>query len=186
MAAATILRPEDLEKQEHEEPKKGLKAFVRVLKEPGSRPNHPEKRCLVTYLNVNGLDALTLWDSGSTSTAMSPPFADVSKALVFRLTNPVVLQLRTVGSRSRINFGTKSNIVSEGYTGPGYFDVVNIDKYDIIIGTPFMHEQGVVLDFETKCVRIGTVTIPGRIIDGEEADAIARRHRLKKPEPPRK
>ncbi|PBK78944.1 hypothetical protein ARMGADRAFT_871559, partial [Armillaria gallica] len=119
-------------------------------------------------LNVNGLDALTLWDSGSTSTAMSPPFADVSKALVFRLTNPVVLQLGTVGSRSRINFGTKSNIVSDGYTGPGYFDVVNIDKYDVIIGTPFMHEHGVVLDFNTKCVQIGNVTIPAKIIDGEQ------------------
>ncbi|PBK79000.1 hypothetical protein ARMGADRAFT_861969, partial [Armillaria gallica] len=98
---------------------------------------------LVTYLNMNRLDALILWDSGSTSTAMSPPFADVSKALVFRLMNPVVLQLGTVGSCSKINFRTKSNIVSDGYTGPGYFDVVNIDKYDVIIGAPFMHEHGV-------------------------------------------
>ncbi|KAK0185564.1 hypothetical protein F5146DRAFT_892766, partial [Armillaria mellea] len=92
---------------------------------------HNKKRCLVTYLNVNGLNTLTLWDSGSTSTAMSPPFADVSKALVFRLINPIVLQLGTVGSRSRINFGTKSKIMSESYTGPSYFDVVNIDKYDV-------------------------------------------------------
>lgn len=185
MAVATELRPEETTKEATEEPKRGLKTFVRVLKDPGTRPTHNEKRCLVTYLNVNGLDALTLWDSGSTSTAMSPPFADVSKALVFRLTNPVVLQLGTVGSRSRINFGTKSNIVSDGYTGPGYFDVVNIDKYNVIIGTPFMHEHGVVLDFKTKCIRIGNVTIPAKIIDGKEADLIARRHCLRRPEPPR-
>ncbi len=95
MVAAMELRPEEIE-----EPKRGLKSFVRVLKDPGTRPSHIKKRCLVMYLNMNGLDALILWDSGSTSTAMSPPFADVSKALVFQVTNPVVLQLRTIGSRS--------------------------------------------------------------------------------------
>ncbi len=158
LVAATELQPDELV-EEHDELKRGLKSFVHVLKELGARPCHTEKRCLVTYLNVNGLDALTLWDSGSTSTAMSPPFADVLKALVFQLMNPVVLQLGTVGSRSRINFGTKSKIVSEGYMGPGYFDIVNIDKYNVIIGTPFMHEHGVILDFETKCVQIRTTII---------------------------
>ncbi len=128
----------------------------------------------MTYLKVNGLEAVTLWDSGSTSTAMSPPFADISKALVFRLTNPVTLQLGTVGSRSRINFGTNSDIESSGYTGPTYFDVVNVDKYDVIIGTPFMHAHNVVLDFEKKCVHVNGTELAVKIIDGDEADMIAR------------
>ncbi|PBK92972.1 hypothetical protein ARMGADRAFT_1030433 [Armillaria gallica] len=37
---------------------------------------------------------------------MSPQFADITKALVFNLTEPITLQLGTVGSWSKINFGT--------------------------------------------------------------------------------
>ncbi|PBK82268.1 hypothetical protein ARMGADRAFT_868434, partial [Armillaria gallica] len=136
-----------------------------------------DKRCLVTMLQVNGLDAVMLWDSGSTSMVMSPAFMDISKALVSRLCNPVVLQLGTMGSRARINFGMTSTITSQGYSGPEYFDVININKYDIIMGTPFMHHNNVVLDFERKCVIVNGRQIPGKMLDGEEADKIVRRHR---------
>ncbi len=98
-----------------------------------------DKLCLSTYIDVNGMSALALWDSGSTSTAMSPHFADISKTLIFNLTEPVTLQLGTVGSRSKINFGTMANIAIAGLNPTEYIDVVNIDRYDILIGTPFMH-----------------------------------------------
>ncbi len=137
-------------------------------------------------LRVNGLDAVTLWDSGSTSTAMSPAFADISKALVSRLRNPVVLQLGTVGSRARINYGMTSMISSQGYSGSEYFDVINIDKYDVIIGTPFMHHNKVILDFDRKCVMVNGKQIPGKVIEGDEADKIARRYRMRRPEDEKK
>ncbi|PBK86159.1 hypothetical protein ARMGADRAFT_940950 [Armillaria gallica] len=95
--------------------------------------------CLLTYMNVNGIMALTLWDSGSTLTAMSLHFADVSRALVFNLIEPVTLQLGTVGSRSKINFGTMAQMELAGLTPLEYIDVVNIDCYDLLMGTLFMH-----------------------------------------------
>lgn len=161
------------------------KIQLRVQKEPRDRPTITDKRCLVTMVRINSLDAVTLWDSGSTSTAMSPAFADVSKALVAQLSNPVTLQLGTVGSRAKINYGTTAAITTEGYSGPEYFDVVNIDKYDAIVGMPFMHRNGVVLDFNKKCVIINGKTMSGRILNGDEADKMARRHRLRRPEEPR-
>ncbi|KAK0430216.1 hypothetical protein EV421DRAFT_1670374, partial [Armillaria borealis] len=103
-------------------------------------------------LKVNGLTVLALWDTGSTSTAMSPNCTDLSKAIVFNLTAPVTLQLGTIGSQSKINFGTKSKVEMPGYTGPEYFDMVNIDRYEVLIGTLFMHRHKVVLDFEKNCV----------------------------------
>ena len=136
----------------------------------------------MTLLRVNDLDVVTLWDSGSTSTAMSPAFADISKALVARLVNPVVLQLGTVGSWAKINFGSTSHIAADGYAGPKYFDIVNIDKYDVIMGTPFMHRNKVILDFDQKHVVINGQTIPGRVIDGDEADKIAWCYQMKCPE----
>lgn len=116
------------------------------------------------------------------STAMSPAFADISKALVSRLVNPVVLQLGTVGSCAKINFGTNSEIKTEGFTGKEYFDVVNIDRYDAIIGMPFMHRNKVVLDFDKKRILVNGHAIAGKLVDGEEADKIARCYRLRKPE----
>ncbi|SJL16375.1 uncharacterized protein ARMOST_19897 [Armillaria ostoyae] len=154
------------------------KVHLRVSKEPGEHPVPKDKHCLVTMLNINGLDTVTLWDSRSTSTAMSPAFVDISKVLVSRLLNPVVLQLGTVGSRAKINFGTNTEIKTEGFQGREYFDVVNIDKYDAIIGTPFMHRNKVVLNFKRKRIVINGHPIAGKIIDGEEADKIARRYRL--------
>lgn len=78
-------------------------------------------------MKINGLKVPALWDTGSTSTAMSPNCADISKAIVFNLTAPVTLQLGIIGSRSKINFGSNSEVEIPGYTGPEYFNIVNID-----------------------------------------------------------
>ncbi|SJL05232.1 uncharacterized protein ARMOST_08598 [Armillaria ostoyae] len=164
------------------EPQQKGKVQLRISKELGEQPTPQDKRCLVTMFSINGLDVVTLWDSGSTSTAMSPAFADISKVLVSWLSNPVVLQLGMVGSRAKINFGTTSKIKTDGFVGEEYFDMVNIDKYDVIISTPFMHQNKVVLDFDKKRVVINDHPMSGRIIDGEEADKIAKRYRLRKPE----
>jgi hypothetical protein len=36
-----------------------------------------------------------------------------------------------------------------------YFDIVNIDRYDVTLGTVFMRKHGIVLDFKRNQVRIG-------------------------------
>lgn len=153
---------------------------LKIAIEPKSRPMYSasDKMCLSTYTDVNGIMALTLWDSGSTSMAMSPHFADISKALVFNLVEPVTLQLGTVGSRSKINFGMMANMELAGLNTQEYVDIVNIDRYDLLMGTPFMHRHNIVLDFEKKCVSINGVDIPAEVIlsNGQAHDA--RRHRL--------
>ncbi|KAG6892426.1 hypothetical protein C0992_000530, partial [Termitomyces sp. T32_za158] len=66
------------------------------------RPHYTpqEKECLVTYVEVNGHPAWTLWDSGSTTTGITPQFAHVNAIRVHELTEPLMLQLGTVGSRA--------------------------------------------------------------------------------------
>ena len=41
-----------------------------------------EKECLATWVGVNGLDAWALWDSGSTTTGITPSFAEIAKVPV--------------------------------------------------------------------------------------------------------
>ncbi|KAK0228072.1 hypothetical protein IW262DRAFT_1263602, partial [Armillaria fumosa] len=117
-------------------------------------------------------------DSGSTSTAMSPHFTDVSRALVFNLVEPVTLQLGTVGSRSKINFGTIADLEMAGLTFKDYIDIVNIDRYDLLMGTPFMHQHGVVLDFKRNCVSINGTDIPAEPVPAVGKAHDAQQHRL--------
>ncbi|PBK85236.1 hypothetical protein ARMGADRAFT_942278, partial [Armillaria gallica] len=133
---------------------------------------------LVTLMNINRLEAVTLWDSGSHSMAMSPAFADILKVLVSWLCNPVVLQLGTVESHMKINFGTMSKVRMTGFCGMEYFDIVNMDKYDVIIRTPFMHRNHVILNFDKKQVIINRQPIVEELFNGKEADRIARRYCL--------
>ncbi|KAK0445056.1 uncharacterized protein EV420DRAFT_1277131 [Desarmillaria tabescens] len=118
-------------------------------------------------MRVNGLKVLALWDTGSTSMAMSPNCADISKAIIFNLTSPMTLQLGTIGSRSKINFGTNSKVEMPGYMGPEYFDIVNINRYKVLIGTLFMHHHNVILDFNKKCIQVNRHDIPAIVIMGE-------------------
>ena len=103
---------------------------------------------MAALVKVNGLEAYALLDSGSTTISITNDFARVAKLNILQLENTVTLQLGTIGSWSIINYGTKAQIE----LGPikennAYLDIVNIDWYDMIIGTPFMRKHNFVLNF---------------------------------------
>ena len=50
----------------------------------------------------------------------------------------------------------------------GYFDVVNIPKYDIVLGLPFMYATRMVIDFGDRSIRVNTVRFPLRGIAATE------------------
>ncbi|KAJ7664154.1 hypothetical protein B0H17DRAFT_896146, partial [Mycena rosella] len=98
-------------------------------------------------LNINGVEAYALVDSGSTTNSITPEFAKATHAPRIKLDEQVTLQLGCVGNRSRINYGTRVPVDFGGIRGHVYFDQVNLDRYDCIIGTPFLNRHGVNLDF---------------------------------------
>jgi hypothetical protein len=55
-------------------------------------------RCLEAYMNINGVRAFRLFDTGSTCDALSPNFARVVKAQVADLSRLVGLYLGCKGS----------------------------------------------------------------------------------------
>ncbi|XP_006459414.1 hypothetical protein AGABI2DRAFT_116393 [Agaricus bisporus var. bisporus H97] len=142
------------------------------------RPQLPlgQKQCLASMINVKGIEAWTLWDSGSTTSGMSPSFANVAGIRVNELVDPHILQLGTVGSRSTVNFGTEADLEIGGKLYTTYLDVANFDRYDMILGTPFMHKYGVLLDFEKSSVMVDGCPIPAEDIVGD-ADSRIRQHR---------
>lgn len=157
----------------------GQRAALRVTSQAKPRPPHPSK-CIVIHGTIAGLKGVILLDSGSSINAIGPSFATVAKIQVFPLEKPVGLQLGCVGSRSKINFGTEQVLTIGTATFPVYFDVVNIDHYDIVLGIPFMKMNRVTLDFERNVFRVGTETIVP--LKGEE-DIQKMKRRGDKPAP---
>lgn len=143
------------------------------------RPKYSEeeKRCLATWVEINDLRAWTLWDSGSTTTGITPAFAELAKIPVDELEDPHVLQLGTVGSRSAIKYGADVNINVEGEKMSIYVDIANFDRYEMIIGTPFMKRNKVLLDFDKNEVIINGKRIPAIAVSTKHMDPNARRQR---------
>jgi hypothetical protein len=120
-----------------------------------------EQLCLAAYIKLNGVKAYTLFDSGSTTDSISPDFTRVAQIPVKTLEDPVTLQLGCVGSRSKINYGTEVDLEFASITNSTYLDVANLDKYDSILGTPFLRRHGISLDFESQEIVIrGKLRIP--------------------------
>ena len=122
-------------------------------------------RPMRTMLTVNGLEAYVLLDTGSTINAISPDFCRVTNIEVFRLSQPITLQLGTTGSRSKVNFGANLPVKIGGKTYKFYFDVASIDHYDMIIGTQIMEELGMVLNFKNYTIQVDSAVL--HALEGE-------------------
>jgi hypothetical protein len=129
-----------------------------------------EKQCLATYVDVGGCQAWTLWDLGSTTSGVTPSFAHVADLTVFPLSNPHTLQLGTIGSRSIVNYGTEARVKAPGVEKVTYLNVANFDRYDMIIGTPFMRQNKVWLDLESNRVIVNGVATPATPVDERDID----------------
>ena len=84
--------------------------------------------------------------------------------------NPHILQLGTVGSQATVNYGADVRLEAPGISDDTYVDIANFDRYDMIIGTPFMHKNKVILDFENKQVIVNGKPTPAVKILLDDSD----------------
>ena len=85
---------------------------------------------------------------------LSPNFIRVTKIELFLLDKPIGIQLAVTGSKSVINYGTNVTIKYKGRELKEYFDIINIDYYDAILGTPFLRKHEVIINFMNNCLRL--------------------------------
>ena len=62
--------------------------------------------------------------------------------------------MAVTGSKSVINYGANVTIKYEGRESKEYFNIINIDYYDAILGTPFLRKHEVIIDFVNNCLRL--------------------------------
>jgi hypothetical protein len=144
-----------------------------------ARPPRTEKdnRCFVARMKLHNLEAYVLLDSGCMPDSISPEFATSVGLKVHELEEPVPLQLGTIGSRSKINFGLFTDFDIGRIKGNHYFDVVNIDRHNVILGTVFMRKHGIILDFERDevCVKGNVLET---VVEGESTFQQVRRYAM--------
>ena len=92
---------------------------------------------------------------------LSLEFMRATGIKTFSLEKPIALQLACIGSRSMINYGTHATIKIGHKVVEEYFNIVNVEHYNAIVGTPFLRKMGIVLDFRSPgMAQIGNEVIP--------------------------
>ena len=140
-------------------------------------------RRLSGYWEVNGTRAHCLLDSGCEGVMISPDYVRATGIPTLKLESPVGLQLACVGSKSMINYGARSSIVFGNRHVKEYFDVANINYYDVILGMPFMWCLGITLDFTGQgAICMGMYVVPMNT-PSESSDDMQRTVTGKPPKP---
>ena len=88
---------------------------------------------------------------------------------MFALEQPIALQLACISSRLMINYGTHVTIKIGCKVVKEYFNITNVERYDTILGTPFLKKMGIVLDFRSSGIAWkGNKVIPtGKVLFNE-------------------
>ena len=125
-----------------------MKDCVRPLRK------HNDYRAISVFWEIGGIKAHYLIDSGCKGVMIFPEFTRAAKIETFTLEKPIGIQLAVMGSKSIIKYGTNSAINVNGNESKEYFNVVNIEYYDAILGTPFIKKYEVFINFIQDCRKI--------------------------------
>ncbi|KAG9123237.1 hypothetical protein FRC07_000065 [Ceratobasidium sp. 392] len=138
-----------------------------------------DQQPIMGYYRVGGVLAHVMFDSRSGTNMVSPEFVRATRLKPVELDNPVGLQMALIGSQGQINFGLNTQLKVGPYDRTHYFDISNIEKYDVLLGMPFLRRARACLDFSTNEVVIGTERLPSQYC----ADAPAAKERPPKVPP---
>ena len=111
---------------------------------------------IVVKVTVNNHPARALLDSGSLGDFMSSTLADQLQVKRITLDAPLALQLAVQGSRSKVNTRASVQLQYQNIDEARTFDVINLNNYDLILGTPWMHQHQVCIGFNPARVVIAT------------------------------
>ena len=110
---------------------------------------------IVIRVSVNGHPARALMDTGSLGDFISSTLADQLSVKRQTLDTPLSLQLAMQGSRSKVNAVTTVRLEYQGINEERTLDVININSYDLILGTPWLYQHKVCIGFNPSRIVIG-------------------------------
>jgi hypothetical protein len=111
---------------------------------------------IVILVKINGHQIRALLDTGSMADFLSTTVVDQLQLPRVTYEKPLAVQLAVHGSRSKINCGTTVNLQYQTIDCDRRFDIVNLDNYDAILGTPFLYQHQVAIGFNPSRVVVGS------------------------------
>lgn len=136
-----------------------LRSCSTKLERTSARPRDHSRsipKPIIIEVLINNQKANALLDSGLLADFMSTTLADQLGLQRTPLDKPIHVQLATKGSRTTINYGVMSQIEWGSISESRRFDVMNLDGYDIILGTPFIFQHCLTLGLNPSHVTIGS------------------------------
>ena len=115
--------------------------------EDGPARNFKNPGVMEGFIRIGEIKAHVLLDCSSTLDMVSVNYATTTKMDMFQLKKAVGLQMATSGSCTTIQFGTCTEIKIGEFHQKRYFDVVNLDRYDAILGILFLKGNEVFMNF---------------------------------------
>ena len=115
-------------------------------------------RPVVVKMEVNGHPVRALLDSGSLGDFISSMLVDQLSITRESLSLPLSLHLAVQGSRSKVNARATITLKYQSIDETRTLDVINLNSYDLILGTPWMWQHQVCLGFNPACVVVGSDT----------------------------
>ena len=100
---------------------------------------------IVVKVTMNSHPARALLDSGSLGDFISTTLVDQLGVKKTLLDIPLALQLAMQGSRSRVNAKITVQFRYQEIDELRTFDIINLNSYDLILGTLWMHQHQAVL-----------------------------------------
>jgi len=116
-------------------------------------------KSIVVEVHINGHPMRALIDSGSLADFISSKVVDLLSLPVAHLAKPLPCQLAASGSRTMITCGVDTELRYQEIFEERHFDIINLENYDVILGTPFLYQHKVFLGFNPPRIVIGSVPI---------------------------
>ena len=111
---------------------------------------------LIITVNIDGHPAQALLDSGSLGDFISSSLADQLKVKMETVATPLPVQLAVQGSRTHVNSCACVQFKYQGIDEERLFNIININSYDVILGTPWLYQHQACVGFNPGHVIIGS------------------------------
>lgn len=118
--------------------------------------NRKVPKPIILNILINGMPVQALLDTGCMADFMSTTVADQLKVKMYILAKPITVQMAVHGSRSKINCSTTVRLQYQKIDCQRRFDIVNLDNYDVILGTPFIFQHKVIIGMNPTHVAVGS------------------------------
>jgi hypothetical protein len=138
------------------------------LKPNMTKGPHPKVQigcCPTAVLKVNGIEAFVCFDSGSELDAISPNFVRAIRIKPIAKDTSVKICLAMRGSTSMTSYEVKVNLDLGDATMDHPLEILNLDRWDMILGSYFCEHYNLHIDYENKTIKIGETMINALLKD---------------------